>query len=658
MLNSAISLRSLRTIAPVLAMLLATMALPQSPSTDLPSDIPEKLARPIEAFDFDQRDVMIPMRDGVKLHTLILIPKGVKRAPMLLTRTPYGAGKTTSQNESGHLTLVLPTGDDNVSVSGYIRVYQDVRGKYGSEGNYVMNRPLRGPLNPSATDQSTDAWDTIDWLVKNVAESNGRVGMIGTSYGGWLVLLALVDPHPALKVAVAVAPMVDVWRGDDWFHNGAFRQIYALDYAYQQTGTRKSEDLLWRNNYDDYQTFLAAGSPDQLARSSGAEQLPFWQRMIQHPAYDDYWQQQAVDRILATRPLSVPTMYVHGLWDQEDIYGASAAYAAVEPKDTANDRNFLVLGPWNHGGSNRDGSSLGALHFDGDTALWFRRHALQPFLDQYLKDNAPKADIPPVLAYETGSDLWRRYDRWPQACEHACAAPMRALYLATNGALSFQAPTGKSVFDEYVSDPAKPVPYRLRPLRPVYWADSTWGQWLVDDQRNFSDRTDVLVYSTPVLTEPVRIAGQPVVHLHAATSGSDADWVVKLIDVYPDEVRRQPALGGYQLMIAADIFRGRYRQSLEHAAPIAANKVLEYSYALPNANHVFLPGHRIMVQVQSSWFPLYDRNPQTFVDNIFLASPGDYRKATQRIYTGATTPSRIDLPVLPLQASETSIGSR
>jgi putative CocE/NonD family hydrolase len=637
----------------------ALAAFAQVPMTDLPSDIPEKIAPPAEAFDFDRRDVMIPMRDGVKLHTLIFVPKGARHAPLLFTRTPYGAAKTTSQNESAHMSLVLPTGDDMVSVSGYIRVYQDVRGKYGSEGSYVMNRPPRGPLNASATDQTTDAWDSIDWLIRNVAESNGRVGMIGTSYGGWLVLMALVDPHPALKAAVAVAPMVDVWRGDDWFHNGAFRQIYALDYAYQQTATRKSEDMLWRSKYDDYDTFLTAGSTDQLARSSGADKLAFWQRMIQHPAYDSYWQQQAVDRILATKPLTVPTLYVHGLWDQEDIYGANAAYAAVEPKDTANDRNFLVLGPWNHGGSNRDGSSLGALHFDGDTALWFRRHALQPFLDQYLKDNAPKADLPPVLAYETGSDLWRRYDRWPQSCESGCGAPMQALYLAPNGSLSFQAPAaGKPVFDEYVSDPAKPVPYRLRPLRPVYWADSSWGQWLVDDQRNFSDRTDVLVYSTAVLTEPLRIAGAPIVHLHAATSGSDADWVVKLIDVYPDEVRRQPALGGYQLMISADIFRGRYRESFEHAAPIASGKVLEYHFALPNANHVFLPGHRIMVQVQSSWFPLYDRNPQSFVDNIFLAAPGDYRKATQRIYSGATTPSRIDLPVLPLQATQISVGTR
>jgi putative CocE/NonD family hydrolase len=635
----------------VIALLGALSACPliaAEPSSDLSSDIPQAFRPRTDAFDFERREVMIPMRDGIKLHTLILVPKGAHGAPILLDRTPYGASKEASMSDSTHLTAVLPHGDDVVIQSGYIRVVQDVRGKYGSEGSYVLNRPLRGPLNGSATDHSTDTWDTIEWLTHNTPESNGRVGIIGTSYGGFLALMALIDPHPALKVAVAVAPMVDVWRGDDWFHNGAFRQIYTLDYAYEQTATRSSSEVLARAAYDEYQSFLESGTLANLAQMTGVDRLPFWQRVAQHPAYDGYWQQQAVDRILGSRPLRVPTMYVDGLWDQEDIYGATAAYQATEPKDTANDRNFLVIGPWNHGGSNRDGSSLGALHFDGDTALYFRREILQPFLDQYLKENAPRANTPPVLAYETGTLTWRRYSRWPQSCEQGCPAPLRPLYLGRNGSLSFTA-DAKPSFDEYISDPAKPVPYRLRPLRPVYWPDSTWRFWLVDDQRNFSDRPDVLVYTTPVLTEPVRIAGQPVVHLQAATSGSDSDWVVKLIDVYPDEVPAQPPLGGYQLMIAADIFRGRYRTSLEHATPIASGKVLEYRYALPNANHVFLPGHRIMVQVQSSWFPLYDRNPQSFVENIFQATAADYRKATQRIYLGGASPSHIDLPVLPLE---------
>ena len=627
----------------------------QAPSPDLPSDIPEKFVPPIDAFDFKREEEMIPMRDGVKLHTVILIPRGARFAPMLLTRTPYGAGKAFAQSDSSHMAAVIPRGDDVMAAAGYILVAQDVRGKFKSEGSYVMSRPLVGPLNTSTTDHSTDTWDTIDWLIKNIPESNGNVGIIGTSYGGFLALMATINPHPALKVAVAIAPMVDVWRGDDWFHNGAFRQIYALDYTFQQTATQSSDELLWRSGYDDYDAFLGS-SAQSIAQHSGADALPFWQRLVAHPAYDSYWQQQAVDRILASKPLVVPTMNVDGLWDQEDIYGATAAYAATETKDSTNDKNFLVIGPWNHGGSNSDGSTLGALHFGGDPSAWFRRTVLLPFLDQHLKDNAPKVATPPVLAYETGTNVWRKYQQWPQSCEHGCKAASQPMYFLKGGSLSFEAP-GSAGYDEYVSDPAKPVPYRLRPVRPVYWKDSTWRQWLVDDQRNFSDRPDVLVYTSKVLTEPLRIAGQPLVHLQASTSGTDADWVVKLIDVYPEEVAAEPTLGGYQLMVAADIFRGRYRTSLETPSPIAANKVLEYKYVLPNANHVFLPGHRIMVQIQSSWFPLYDRNPQKFVDNIFTAKPADYQKATQRVYSGGATASRIDMPVLPITTQELTSGN-
>ena len=375
--------------------------------------------------------------------------------------------------------------------------------------------------------------------------------------------------------------------------------------------------------------------------------MPFWQRLASHPAYDYYWQQQALDRILSSQPLTVPTLYVHGLWDQEDIYGAPAAYAATEPKDVHHDLNYLVIGPWNHGGSNGNGRGLGPLLFNGDTAHWFRANVLQPFLDHYLQEAAPAAQIPPVLAYETGADEWRHYDRWPQSCAQGCPYPLVPLYLAPAGGAGFDKPAGKVAFDEYVSDPSKPVTYRPRPMWPVYWEGSTWRQWLVDDQRNFAARPDVLVYTTAVLKNPVRIAGQPVVHLTAATSGTDADRVVKLIDVYPDAMTQYEPMAGYQLMIAADIFRGRYRESFAHAAPIAANRRLEYQFVLPTASHVFLPGHRIMVQVQSSWFPLYDRNPQTFVPNIFEAAPGDYRKATQRIYTGGDKPSRIELPLIP-----------
>src|SRR5262249_38782267 len=360
---------------------------------------------------------------------------------------------------------------------------------------------------------------------------------------------------------------------------------------------------------------------------------------------------QAVDPILAEQPLKVPVMLVHSLWDQEDIYGAIAVYKAIKPKDTKNDKVFLVMGPWHHGQEIGDGSKLGALRFNSDTGLYFRREILRPFLDQYLKDGAPKANVAPVSAFETGTNEWRRLTSWPSGCASGCTVKLTPLYLNAGLKLSFNAPKpADAAFDEYVSDPAKPVPFRSRPTRPVgYDIDKglTWPLWLVDDQREASGRTDVLAFVSDVLTAPLKISGQPVANLVASTSGTDSDWVVKVIDVYPDEVAGQPRMGGYQLMISADVFRGRYREGFEVAKPIAANKPLLYKWQLPTANHVFLPGHRIMVQVQSSWFPLYDRNPQTFVPSIFWAKPGDYKKATQRIYHAPGQASFIELPVVP-----------
>ncbi|MGB8843298.1 MAG: CocE/NonD family hydrolase [Aliidongia sp.] len=609
-------------------------------------DIPADFAPKLDGFDYVKRDEMIAMRDGVKLHTVIIIPKGAAGAPMILDRTPYSADKFTERASSPHAALALPMSYGELSGAGYIIVAQDVRGKYKSEGDYVMNRPLAGPFNPTKVDHATDAYDTIDWLVKNVPESNGKVGTMGTSYDGFTVLMSLVDPHPALKAAVPFNPMVDTWMGDDWFHNGALRQTYA-DYIYEQTADKSSGKNWSPLRYDAYETWLSAGSAGAFAIANGMDRLPFWQRLTSHPAYDDYWREQAVDKILATRPLAVPTLYVHSQWDQEDIYGALAAYAATEPKDTANDRNFLVIGPWRHGGGNGDGSSLGPIKFDGDTARWFRRNILLPFLDAHLKDGAPKADIAPVTAYETGADLWRRYASWPQSCAAGCPYTSKPLFLAAGGKLGFTPPKSGPDYDEYVSDPAKPVTYRPRPIRPTYASDSTWNRWLVDDQRFAADRPDVLTYTGEVLTQPLRIAGQPVAHLVASTTGSDSDWIVKLIDVYPDEVPGQVELGGYELPIAMDILRGRYRDDPGKPSPIPAGKALAYTIKLPNADHVFLPGHRIMVQIQSSWFPLYDRNPQRFVDNIFFAQPADYVKATQRLFHSADHASFIELPVAP-----------
>jgi hypothetical protein len=439
-------------------------------------------------------------------------------------------------------------------------------------------------------------------------------------------------------------PMVDGWRGDDWFHHGAFR-AQNLSYIYEQQATRANELKWWTGHHDDYDLFLQAGSTGALARSRGMEQLGFWRKITEHPAYDSFWQQQAMDRALASRPLKVPTLLVHSLYDAEDIYGALAVWKALKPKDGANLLS-LAMGPWNHGGMIGEGSGLGPLKFGQDTGLQFRREILKPFLEQHLRGGG-KADIPAVSAFETGTNTWHKLPAWPLAGE-GTAIRATPFYLEAGLKVSTVAPkAGSAPFEEYVSNPAKPVPYRARPIQAVgYDAARTWPQWLTDDQREASGRTDVLAFVSEPLKEPLRIAGEPMANLVASTTGTDADWVVKVIDVYPDEVASQPGLGGYQLMVSADIFRGRYRESLETPKALTPNAPLVYRFALPAAHHVFLPGHRVMVQVHSTWFPLYDRNPQTFVPNIFFAKPGDYRSATQRIYHAPGQASFVELPVV------------
>jgi len=615
-----------------------------------PSEMPSAFAPATESFDYARREVMIPMRDGVKLHTVVLVPRAAARAPILLTRTPYNASEQTSHTPSPRLGPLLQGYDNATEVvveGGYIRVVQDIRGKYGSEGDYVMTRPLHGPLNPTPVDESTDTWDTIDWLVKNVPETSGKVGILGISYDGFLPLMALVNPHPALKAAVPMNPMVDGWRGDDWFHNGAFRQ-QMLPYVYEQEATRSNEQKWWTGYLDDYDLYLQGVSAGALGRAHGMQQLGFFRRLLEHPAYDGFWREQAMDRVLAARPLTVPVLLVHSLWDQEDIYGAQALYAALKAGDAGGDKVFLVMGPWHHGQEIGDGSALGALRFYGDTALYFRREVLRPFLDRFLKEAAPSAELAPVTAFETGTSVWRRLPGWPLGCASGCSVKPTPLYLTAGLKLGFDPPkAGDAEFEEYVSDPAKPVPYRARPIQPVaYGAGMTWSLWLVDDQREASGRPDVLGFVSEVLREPLKVAGQPVANLLASTSGTDSDWVVKLIDVYPPQVAAEPAMGGYQLMVSADIFRGRYRESPESPKPLAPGVPLLYRFALPTAHHVFLPGHRLMVQVQSSWFPLYDRNPQTFVPTIFDAQPADYRKALQRVHHAPGRETFIELPLV------------
>jgi putative CocE/NonD family hydrolase len=642
-------MRLFRTLLTTTALSLAaiSLAIPtaaMAQTAPLAPDIDGKYVAPIPSNDYEKRVVMVPMRDGTKLYTVIVIPKGAKNAPILLTRTPYNAAKRTARSGNPTMLSILAQADEVFVKDGYIRVIQDVRGKYGSEGDYVMTRPLKGPLNPSQVDHSTDAYDTIDWLVKNVPESNGKVGMLGSSYEGFTVVMALVNPHPALKVAAPMSPMIDGWMGDDWFHHGAFRQVN-FDYFINQTTKRGAGGGVQRVDVDDYEAFRRAGSAGDYAKAAGIDQLPWWKKVTENAAYTPFWSQQALDKTMGEQPLKVPTLWIQGLWDQEDMWGAVHAYAAVEPKDAANDKNYLVLGPWRHSQVNYDGDHLGPLKWDGDTALQFRRDVLLPFFDQYLKDGAPKADTPPVLIYDPGQNRWDRYKSWPP--KEVVGSGSRNLYLTDKSGLSFSAPSpakGPAAYDEYISDPAKPVPYIPRPIKPS--DRDRWTGWLVSDQRGVADRTDVLSYVSEPLTTPLKIAGVPKVNLVASTSGSDSDWVVKLIDVYPDDVPSQPELGGYQLAVGMDIFRGRYRESFSAPKALTPNKPLKYQFILPTANYTFQPGHRIMVQVQSSWFPLYDRNPQTFTPNVFFAKPADYVKATQRVYHAGDEASFIELPVV------------
>lgn len=646
---------SFRTTCSVVALALgfgAAVGAPAPAGESLANEIPAEFKLHSDTFDYTRRDVMIPMRDGVRLKTLILIPRGAARAPILLTRTPYGATERIEQHASAHLSEVIgnsDVADDAVIHGGYIRVMQDVRGKHGSEGDYAMTRPLRGRLNPTDVDHATDTYDTIDWLVKNIPESNGKVGILGISYDGFTSLMALVNPHPALRAAVPINAMVDGWMGDDWFHKGAFRQN-SLMYFHDQEATRASTLLWWSDHYDDYDTWLSAGSAGDMARLHGLDQVGFAAKVMSHPAYDSFWQDQALDKILAARGVAVPTMLVHSLWDQEDIYGNIALYKALEAQPGDHSNLFLVLGPWFHHQERLDGSRVGAIEFGSDTARYFRLHILRPFLDHYLKDDAPPLAVAPVNAFETGTNRWLELARWPSGCAENCSIDSQKMYLRAGGRLD-PAPSAEPSFESYVSDPAKPVPYLPRPINTSGpEGESAWQSWLVSDQREAASRTDVLSFSTPALERPVKISGEPIANVIASTTGTDADFVVKLIDVYPDEVGRDPKMGGYELMVAADILRGRYRESFSDPRPIPAGKSQLFRFGLPTANHVFLPGHRIMVQIQSTWFPLYDRNPQTYVGNIFFAKPADYRKATIKVFDGGPLASFVELPVVKAAA--------
>ena len=585
---------------------------------------------------FDKIEQMIPMRDGVKLHTIIYAPKSHREPlPILFNRTPYGID---------NIYRGFPGSLQELIEEGFIFAFQDIRGKFKSEGQFVMQRPPRGPGNPTTIDEGTDTYDSIDWMIKNVPHNNGRVGMFGTSYPGWLVVMAVIDPHPALKAVTELATPADMFLGDDFHHNGAFRLSYGFEYAYELETSNVLTNFKF-DRYDTYQWYLRLGSLSNADAKYFHGKLPTWNNFVSHPSYDQFWQQQALVNQL--KRVTVPIMHVAGWWDQEDFYGPVKAYEVLEKTDT-NHVNYLVAGPWNHGGWNRStGDKLGNIDFGSPASQYFRANILRPWFAYYLKDKG-KLEQPEALTFETGSNRWTSFEAWPPRAN----VTQRNLYFGANGQLSYVPPptAAPPQFDSYVSDPAHPVPYRQRPIEPTYnpadQGGSRWSTWLLEDQRFVENRSDVLTWETEPLTQDTAIAGDIVAHLFASTSGTDSDWVVKLIDVYPESYPKDPKMAGYELMIADEILRGRFRRSFTRPEPIPANQVIEYTIDLHTNDHAFLKDHRIMVQVQSTWFPLYDRNPQKFVPNIFLARDSDYVATVQRIFRSSRYPSHVTIPVL------------
>ena len=585
------------------------------------------------AREFSTTRAMIPMRDGVKLHTVIFTPKDAAGPlPFLLLRTPYGApAAPLALNAEPYRELVA---------EGYIFVYQDIRGRFKSEGAFVMQRPPRDRRDPRAIDESTDASDTVAWLLANVPGHNGRAGLMGISYGGWLTAMAMIDPHPAVKAVSPQASPADMYLGDDFHHNGAFRLSYGFEYAAMMETTKESTNFRF-DEYDTFEWYLRLGPLGAVNERYLLGRIPTWNDYVAHPNYDAFWQKQAMAPYL-TR-VTVPALHVAGWWDQEDFYGPQKIYETLEPRDDR-EVSFFVAGPWNHGGWMRaGGTALGRIKFGVDAAKYFREKIQAPFFAHYLKDK-PGWNVPEAITFETGANAWRVYDEWPPRD----LTEDRRLYFREDGRLSFEAPAADeaSGFDSYVSDPARPVPYRPRPIEPTYDPrGSGWSTWLVGDQRFAHLRPDVLSWETEPLAEDVTITGKIAARLYASTTGTDSDWVVKLIDVYPEDHPAEPSMGGYQLMIANEVFRGRFRASFERPEPLVPGRVTDFTIDLHAADHRFLKGHRIMVQVQSTWFPLIDRNPQTFVENIFLAKASDYRPATQRVYRSKDHPSSVVLPV-------------
>ena len=598
-------------------------------------------SQPALATRFTKSEVMIAMRDGVKLHTVIYAPKSSKEPlPFILSRTPYDNGGNPAWEYLKDL-----------AAEGYIFVRQNIRGRGKSEGSFVMTRPPRDRKDPHATDESTDAYDTIDWMVKNVPNNNGRVGMIGLSYDAWLQVMALLEPHPALKAISPQGSPADQFLGDDFHHNGAFRLNYGFEYTAMMETSEAGKKFTFDRN-DTYDWYLQLGSLRHVNEKYFHGKMPTWNNFVSHPNYDEFWQKQGMARYLKRVP--VPTLNVSGWWDQEDFYGQLKIYELLERHDTKNN-NFLVVGPWWHGAwlsfpgdwwpgmSCTANDRISKIDFHGATGTYFREKIQAPWFAHYLKDKG-KLDLPEALLFETGSNQWKRYSAWPPRQN----VTERKLYFRSGKRLSFDPPPDGpgDPFDSYVSDPANPVPFCHRPIEPTIARGSDWIIWRGQDQRFVRDRSDVLKFETEPLAEDITIAGDLLAHLFASTSGSDSDWIVKLIDVYPDDYSGDKAVAGYQLMVADEVLRGRFRKSFEKPEPVKPDQVERYDVGLHWRDHCFRKGHKIMVQVQSTWFPVIDRNPQKFVPNIFEAKDADFQKATQHVYRTPKQPSHIVLPVL------------
>jgi putative CocE/NonD family hydrolase len=579
---------------------------------------------------YDVIEAMVPMRDGVKLYTVICVPKTMTEPlPILLQRTPYGAGT--------RIANFLPVAYKELVADGYIFAFQDIRGKYKSEGNFRMNRPPRDKNDAKSIDEASDTYDAVDWLVKNVKNNNGRLGIFGVSYPGWLAVIPLLEPHPALKALSPQALMGDTWLGDDFFHQGGFRLAYGYEYVYGLESTKEGADPKFEN-YDMYEWYLKKGALSNFITPT----LPTWKDFIEHPAFDDFWKSRSASHYLKTA--SVPTLHVAGWFDQEDFYGPMKAYVALEKNDQKKN-NFIVIGPWNHGGwRGGEGDKLGNIEFKNATGQYFREKIEAPFFAYHLKGKGT-LNQPEAITFQTGSNQWKTYEQWPPKN----ITTERKLYFHANGKLSFDAPTaeGEKESDSYVSDPAHPVPYRRRPIEPTYFQKgSGWRTWLMEDQRFVDGRPDVLTWETETLKEDVTVSGEIIAQLFASTSGTDSDWIVKLIDVYPEDWTDNHRMGGYQFMVAGEVLRGRYYKSFEKPEALVPNKVTEFNVDLIHKDHTFKQGHKIMVQVQSTWFPVIDRNPQKFVENIFKAKDSDYTAATQRIFRSKNFASGIKLPVV------------